>query len=641
MNARGDAAATTPHRATRHFWWVAVAVLALWWPISPWLQSDDWIAVDYVRDTANVADDFAGNQYGLEGLVRFYRPLITASFAADVALSDHTTAGIAFATHLGNACAFALAAALLAGIVARLLGAAAAWPAALWFALGAQHAGSVSWAVGRVDSHTIVWILLCVFAWLRSLDAAASRPRRWRIVAVVACVLALASKELAIVTPLLAALLAFAHGGTRTLAERTSATLRTWPLFAVLAAYLGLRLALFGAIGGYDGPSAAPVATAAGFAIWTARVVAPGLVPFGGSTLGVLGAVALAVPALLAIANAFRRAPRRALAFAIAYALCCVPIFQFLAATDEAKNFRYLTLASAAIACLVAATPRLAWFAVLGAVPVFVATRIETWHAHRVARDLHVSLHAAAADAPITDTPLFVTGLPRTDTSGRTILYHLGVDRLLLPPHGRGHVVHALRSLAPRVDAFTFDARTVRIPGAHVVDLIRDETTGAVRASLRPPPARDEGGFDVRLDGPSHWSTQVFFELHDRSRRIALVAARKASHYRITILTAGGHLSTVLSDDAPPDAPEGRVDALRWLTSGRFAATGDDAFVTLGLTVPATLDRMTTFPVLVEAGTGDGAAFVPAATANALLRIQLDRDYADFVAGRVPDPRSK
>jgi hypothetical protein len=84
-----------------------------------------------------------------------------------------------------------------------------AFAAGLVWALLPSHAGSLAWAVGRVDSHTTVWCLLALLLCVRQVEAQArgSRPRPADAPMLLATAAALCSKELAFVVPPLATLL--------------------------------------------------------------------------------------------------------------------------------------------------------------------------------------------------------------------------------------------------------------------------------------------------------------------------------------------------------------------------------------------------------------------------------------------------
>ena len=99
---------------------LAIALLALlaWWPLSPYWQSDDFLAITYASDPRRALADLTGNQYAAPAMVWFYRPLITLSFALDAWLGGADP----FVAHLSNAIAHALSTLLLTRLGRRLLG---------------------------------------------------------------------------------------------------------------------------------------------------------------------------------------------------------------------------------------------------------------------------------------------------------------------------------------------------------------------------------------------------------------------------------------------------------------------------------------------------------------------------------------
>ncbi|HLU40510.1 MAG TPA: hypothetical protein VK081_14090, partial [Planctomycetota bacterium] len=247
-----NGAAAPPPRATSFragCLGVALVALVAWWPLSAYWQSDDFLAVTYAADWRRALADFTGNQYGTPALVWFYRPLITLSFAIDAWLGGADP----FVAHCSNVVAHAVSTVLVALLGRRLLGAGPGLGLALLFSLWPAHAGSILWAVGRVDSHTTMWILLACFATVRWLDSG-----RGRTLALGAFALALLSKELAFVTPVLAGLLGFALGAPGARVRR--AWQAAWPLLVLFAVYLVWRRIVLGRfVGGYQDAAFEPV----------------------------------------------------------------------------------------------------------------------------------------------------------------------------------------------------------------------------------------------------------------------------------------------------------------------------------------------------------------------------------------------
>src|SRR5690606_18816912 len=121
-------------------WLLFAVVAAVWFPVDPWWQSDDLIAVHYASEPARALHDFTGNQYGLTGVVRFWRPLITASFALEGLLGADP-----LVSHLSNTLAHALNACLVGLLASRFIGPRRGFVAGLVWATAPLHAAAVFW----------------------------------------------------------------------------------------------------------------------------------------------------------------------------------------------------------------------------------------------------------------------------------------------------------------------------------------------------------------------------------------------------------------------------------------------------------------------------------------------------------------
>jgi hypothetical protein len=605
---------------------VGLALLA-WWPLGSYWQSDDFLAVTYAHDPARALDDFHGNQYGTPAMVWFYRPLITLSFALDVWLGG----GAPCVSHASNAIAHALSTWLVVRLGRRLLGDGAGWRLGLLWGLWPTHAGSVLWAVGRVDSHTAVWIFLSWWLTLRWLDRQAQEDTRQRVPlgGLIAFALALLSKELACIVPAGVALMAFALARGRRLAGAWRAT---WPFLVLFAIYLGWRYLVLGRlVGGYENAQLHVAASFTGLGRWLARVANPLLgasgVPQGVQVLAFF-VWPLAVGLLL-----WRKQFTAPVLLGIGAFAFALPTAPFWAATAEIRSVRYFYVPAACLLAIVALAG--AWPTVLlllAAVLPFAQTRGHYQDAHAEAAALHQ--HLRRADRELAPGPLLVRGLPRENAPQDVILFHLFVDRLLLPPWGSGRRVLALRPLVPRQGVLVVpDHACAGLPGIHVavVDatLVHEVTAPALPA-LR-----------VEAEGDLHLSTRALWDLHlGRAPHALHVRDDAAPHYRLTLFTGGGYVATVLPNETPTQR-DGRV-ALKSLLTSRYATQGDDAVVALALGVPATLDVATDFLLLLEAGAirdGDPHTFTARARANRLLALRLDRDYAEWLAGRAGDTR--
>lgn len=586
-------------------WLVALLVAAAWWPVDTYWLSDDFVAVTYVQDSARAFADLTQNQYGLQGLLWFWRPLFTLSFWLESLVGSNP-----FVSHLSNTLLHALAAMLLSRIVERFLGAGPGFWTGLVWGTAPLHAGSVLWAVGRVDSHTTFWILASAWMFLRDR----------RFVSLLAFVFALMSKELAIVTPGIVTVLGFAAAAK---GERSKAALRgAWPHFLVLAVYLAWRWFLFERLGGYEGGPVNAEQAIVGLQRQATQVLSP-----GGELYGLL-------PALVGVVWMIVRRRLGALTTcAVLFVGAALPMLQFWA-IDDSKNLRYFTLPSAPLLALAAggslwtAIPMLALQA-----PPYLAARAAWREAHHQSRVLHRQLIDRDPELPA--GPLFVHGLARTDPTARAILFHFGADRLLQPPFASGaRRVFALRPLPQARFAFGPGlAGRSGLPAGVTL-----EVTPELTAVL--PPVR--GSLEASLDCDGLLTSQALWDLHQRRRKGGFVIrGDRVSHYRITLFTAGGWLTAILPDESPPDAGFGYVSLSKWLQAP-VAPHNDDAFVLRALQVPAITDLEPHFPVWIEAGTGtpdplEGQRFKPLASARGFVWLTFERDFAEFVAGRVPD----
>ena len=221
------------------WWWLAVlfaAVLPSAGTLSAPLISDDGAILGYVAENGALSD-WTTSQYGLRS-VRFWRPLVTTSFAVQEALTGVESLPLRLYNLAGHA-----ASAILLGLLAMRLGAGrlGALVAGLLCAWFPEQGGNVTWIAGRVDSQCVPFILL---ACLLALDDR-------RILAIVAGFFALGAKELAVVIPIWVALLAWGRGDSVAAAIR-----RALPLGGlVLLVGVWRRFALGTWIGGYPSQS--------------------------------------------------------------------------------------------------------------------------------------------------------------------------------------------------------------------------------------------------------------------------------------------------------------------------------------------------------------------------------------------------
>lgn len=179
----------------------------------------------------------------------YYRPLVTASFSVDAALSGARPG----AYHATNVFITALAAALLFLLLRRLgYGDGVALFGGLLYAVHPALTETVAWIPGRPDG---LLVLFALAAWLLLLRARDTRGWASRVGHLLAWLAALLSKEAALVLPL-------AYVGHLVLVERRPlrTVLQPWLLAgwaAVLAIYLGARAAVLSADLGAGGVTAA------------------------------------------------------------------------------------------------------------------------------------------------------------------------------------------------------------------------------------------------------------------------------------------------------------------------------------------------------------------------------------------------
>lgn len=630
-------------------WLLPLLVFAAWFSLPPWCEvwwkSDDFLALDWVQSLPRALGDLSGNQYGAQGIVAFYRPLVTLSLWLDAALAGADP----LLAHLHNALAHALAALLVARIAVRFVSGRAAWLTALLWGTAPGHASAVLWAVGRVDTHSTLFVLLACLCACRFVEGRS----RSRGPMVIAFVLALLCKESALVAAGAAPLLAFGLGnGDRFVGDARGGGLRAraasswrvlWPLWIVASLYLGWRTALFGSpLGGYDAGSFDLQSSArdlARFLLWTANplLLSDATLLSVPEPLRWLGLLPLGLATAMLLA---RRRFLTMLALLVLLLGALVPTFQLWTPSDNVQKLRYLYLA---------AIPLAAWTCAGGVLPALLALLVaalplveirRAYHASsQHARAMHASLIATAPD--FAGQPLFVAGLPRSAAGGRVVAFHLGVDRLLLPPFvpaERAHAaLYALRPLAGGPPAWQLEYDDER--GLPVEDAVTLRFDGP--AILGRLPAARLAPLSVTVEGVHRFVPEHLRMLHEgRAESWLVMRGVRAPFFRVTVFTAGGYLTAVVPDQAAAGSPDGRVAVLAVLEA-RYVTTlpgPDMAHVAFGLTVPATFDRSTRFPVLVEAGvveqTAAGPVFAATHAARELLTFELGRDHAAFMGGR-------
>ena len=161
----------------------------------------------------------------------YFRPLVTLSFAMDFLLWRDWAGGY----HLSNVILHALTSLLLVHAGARLgIGWLGLLFGSCWFAAHPIHTESVSWIAGRGDVLATLLSLVFLTYWY-------SERISLRCVASVAIAGALLSKEIALITPVVAWLLYFVF-----LRNRHVPVSRLFPSVVLVGCYLGWRTAVVG-----------------------------------------------------------------------------------------------------------------------------------------------------------------------------------------------------------------------------------------------------------------------------------------------------------------------------------------------------------------------------------------------------------
>jgi protein O-mannosyl-transferase len=143
------------------------------------------------------------------GSVVFGRPVLSLSLALNYAVSGND----AWSYHLVNLAIHILAALVLFGIVARTLEFRAAWfplgrdrviaalAVALLWALHPLQTESVTYVIQRAESLMGLFYLLTLYCFIRG--ATEPQPRAWQLLAVLFCLMGMATKEVMVTAPLI------------------------------------------------------------------------------------------------------------------------------------------------------------------------------------------------------------------------------------------------------------------------------------------------------------------------------------------------------------------------------------------------------------------------------------------------------
>lgn len=184
--------------------------------------------------------------YWMDPELGLYRPLASASFVADWQIAGGSPAWFHFVNVIWNAAACALLTALIGAFAAP----AAALAGGLLFAVHPVHVEAVANVVGRAELMAASFMLSALLFWVRSPVAGAMQRPRIALVALL-YLLALASKESAVVLPLLIVLVDAARGSLRrgAIAAWTRSRAAAMATLALTAlAFIAARTAVLGGI---------------------------------------------------------------------------------------------------------------------------------------------------------------------------------------------------------------------------------------------------------------------------------------------------------------------------------------------------------------------------------------------------------
>jgi hypothetical protein len=472
--------------------------------------SDDYHAVAHAsRGWESLRADLTGPQFGA-GTIRFYRPVVSASLAANHALSGLDPEGYRWT----NLAAHAGSVLLLRSIALGLgLPPGSALAAAAAFAVFPYGPGAVAWVIGRVDSFAAFFAFASLLLHLR-----ARRSGRALSPGSLACAaLALGSKEVAVTLPLL--LLVFER-------LRPGGSLRsTLPAFGLLAAYLAVRRIAIGAwVGGY------PIE----LSLRSAGEAALGAIEGMGRTLcafpGVPASVAFLL-GLVVIGVAFRVNPKVAAFGCATWLLFSLPAWATLRELQVRPNLRNFYLPNAGLALLLGCVS--GWGVRAAGIPLFGGAFLAmggglllSVNDHRAAGAQVAAIREGVSSeaARCESVPVFVSDVPRA--RGTAYLFNWGFGSAMEPPFRlEGPRVLLLRPLFAQVPTreslvlapagrchleVRADGSVARVPQSRAIPRLAVSSAGfgpvltvaALQAALDGPDIPIE--FDPAPVGPVH-----------------------------------------------------------------------------------------------------------------------------------------
>jgi tetratricopeptide (TPR) repeat protein len=179
---------------------------------------------------------------GAQGVTNYYRPLMSFGYL----LFYQIAGAVPFSFHLANIVLNVVVVLLVFSLLRRLSGERVALIAAGLFALHPIHTESVAWVAGVTDLELAVFYLLTLLLYLRLSEP--DKGYAWRAAMCGSFVLALLSKEQAMMLPVLVTLFEHFYREDRATTSLRQKVSRYGPLWAVASLYLVVRAVLLGGV---------------------------------------------------------------------------------------------------------------------------------------------------------------------------------------------------------------------------------------------------------------------------------------------------------------------------------------------------------------------------------------------------------
>jgi hypothetical protein len=346
---------------------ILVNLLCFGRSLGGYFLADDFVHVAYLHQAIDnghfdlIFRNFTGNWMQAEG-TSFYRPLITITLVSDYLLGG----GSALAFHLSNLI-FQIIISILLGlsvgsITRHFTGKSNFLPAlasAIIFSAWPAHCEVVSWIIARVDSVALLFFMLAFYTYLEK------REHHWlTLPSILSFILALMSKEMAIILPPLIFIFALLSAKALNKQALKAAFVESLPYFVILAGYLLFRLLVLGTVtGGYQGSIGEGLSSSFVSRFFSGSSLSKFLLPlnlevFGhrhslGSNLKLLYVTGLAIFFLsLGLTKEKKAFLKETLFYTLWLLLALAPTYQVFNLTDTLQGSRFIYFSTAPLACL-------------------------------------------------------------------------------------------------------------------------------------------------------------------------------------------------------------------------------------------------------------------------------------------------